>query len=164
MDKGKPKRVPNRRQDIQEVLTVQTPDGAALAVTADLFIQTQDEKELYFEMKTPGPNKGQCLAMKRFILQIMALRKGQQAQAYASTAYNPFGDGNPYTANYVAQFLEVGQDILVGRAFWGLIGEHSTYDELLRIAEEVGKIIMAVLAKAAEKTAADAAKKQQDKS
>jgi hypothetical protein len=147
MDKGIPKRVPNREQDIREVLTVQSPNGAALAVTADLFVQTRGGTELYFEMKTPDPNKGQCLAMKRFILQTMALRKGHDARALASAAYNPCGDGQPYKKNYVGQFLEVGTDILVGRQFWSLIGEQCTFDELLDIAAQVGKTVEPMLAK-----------------
>ena len=146
MDKWSPRRIPNRSQDIQEVLTVQTPNGASLAVTADLFVQTPKHQELYFEMKTPQPNKGQCIGMKRFILQIIALRAGNQAQSFASSAYNPYGDGKPYTWNYAQQFLEIGKDILLGRDFWTVIGEPSTYDELLKIAEEVGGDLLPVLA------------------
>jgi len=145
MDHGHPRRPPNRATDIAEVLTVQSPGGSAAQVRSDLFMRTRAGRELYFEIKTPGPNKGQCVQMKRDILTIMALRQGNDAQAYAACGYNPFGDGAPYTANFVAQFLEVGEDILVGRSFWRTVGEDSTYDELLDVASEVGRGVQSLL-------------------
>ena len=52
MDKGRPKRIPERQRDVAEVLTVQSAGGADLSVTADLFIKTNSGEEWYFEMKT----------------------------------------------------------------------------------------------------------------
>ena len=138
MDHGNPRRVPERATDIAQVLGVQSSGGASAQVRSDLYVRRHDGQELYFEIKTPDPNKRQCLDMKSDILTIMALRHGFNAQAYAACGYNPFGDGAPYTNGFVAQFLEIGEDILVGRPFWERIGEPSTYDELLGIAAEVG--------------------------
>lgn len=146
MDHGHPKRKPNRNKDIQEVLTVQSPGGADKSVRSDLYILRHDGSEMYFEMKTPGPNKGQCKKMKQDILLISALRKGHPAQAYAAAAYNPYGDGKPYTHGYALQFLDIGKDMLIGREFWTLIGDAETYDELLAISAEVGQSIMKNLA------------------
>jgi hypothetical protein len=83
--------------------------------------------------------------MKRDMLTIAALRKGCRAEAYAACGYNPGGDSSPFRNNFVQQFLEVGADIIVGSAFWKLIGEASTYDELLEIAKEVGQSTQALL-------------------
>lgn len=141
MDHGRPRRVPNREQDLAEVHPIQTRGGIDREVRSDLFVLRHDNSELYFEMKTPGPNKGQCKAMKRDILLITALRHGQPAEAYAAAAYNPFGEGRPYTAQYVDQFLEIGADFLVGGQFWSIIGDASTYGELLDIAIDVGREI-----------------------
>ncbi|SRR6266404_2806719 len=141
MDHGKPRRLPNRATDIAEVLTVQSPGGTHREVRSDLFVLRHDGGELYFEMKTPTPNKGQCKTMKQDILLIAALRKGSRADSFAAAAYNPYGDEKPYAANYVGQFLEIDADIIVGRPFWSLIGERSTYDELLQIADAVGREI-----------------------
>jgi hypothetical protein len=139
MNKGRPKRVPSRQEDITQVLAVQSLGGVPIEVTADLFVRTHENEELYFEMKTPEPNKDTSMAMKRFILTTAAIRKGHMANAYAATAYNPYGDGKPYVRNYAQQFLEIGQDMLIGRTFWEKIGDLQTYDELLILAEEVGK-------------------------
>ncbi|MDP4198413.1 MAG: TdeIII family type II restriction endonuclease [Bacteroidota bacterium] len=145
MDHGVPRRIPNRANDIARVLGVQDPGGVDRSIISDLFILRHDDSELYFEMKTPDPNKGQCKKMKHDILLISALRKGHSAEAYAAAAYNPNGDDAPYMNNYARQFLEIGQDLLVGRQFWSKIGDDQTYDELLEVAEAVGNEIRPIL-------------------
>jgi hypothetical protein len=150
MDKGVPKRKPSRNGDMAGVLSVQSEGGAQLTVIADLFVGSATGEEWYFEMKTVQPNKGQCKEMKRFILQIAALRFAHQGQAFASFAYNPKGDGAPLSDGRVKQFLEPDADILVGRDFWAKIGDPTTYDELLVIAQEVGEKITAILEKVAQ--------------
>lgn len=141
MNRRAPRRIPNRDQDINEVLTVQSPGGAEDQVRSDLFVKKNGGEELYFEIKTPDPNKRTCMDMKRDILTIMALRKGFSAQAYAACGYNPYGESVPYADGKARQFLEIGKDILVGRPFWALIGEPDTYDELLEITAGVGREI-----------------------
>ncbi len=135
------RRTPNRKNDIREVCTVQSAGGDTLDVCADLYILTHEHEEMYFEIKTPQPNKDTSMAMKKFILRVAALRDGGPAEAYGATAYNPYGDESPYTWNYAKQFLEIGEDLLIGRAFWRKIGDDRTYDELLEISETVGKQI-----------------------
>lgn len=143
MDRGTPHRLPNRAQDIKEVLTVQAAAGMPKGHVADLFVERNDGVEMYFEMKTPKPNKDTSKAMKEAILVATALRMEKGAEAYGSAAYNPYGDGNPYRWNYALQFMELGTDFLVGRPFWEKIGDSSTYDEVLAIASEVGHLLSA---------------------
>jgi hypothetical protein len=131
-------RKPSRSQDTAEVCTVQAPGGDSATEVADLFILTHDDRELYFEMKTTQPNKDTSKAMKRFILRVAAMRKGYPAIAYGATAYNPYGSEKPYKWSYALQFLEIGEDMLIGKDFWTLIGDESTYQELLEITEAVG--------------------------
>lgn len=98
-----------------------------------------------------APNKDTSKLMKSAIMLIMALRQGQNAQAYAAMAYNPAGDRQSYTlyrdSRYALQFLEMGTDLVVGRSFWEMIGDDQTYDELLLIAEEVGQGIAELIPK-----------------
>jgi len=140
MDRNHPRRTPSRELDISEVLGVQGPGGETRTTISDLFVLRADGTEMYFELKTPQPNKGQCRAMKQQILLIHALCFGRKVEAYAAAAYNPAGDGNEYDyqGNYVRQFLQPHQDMLVGREFWEVVGDLDTYDELLEICEEVG--------------------------
>ena len=134
-------RAPIKKLDIYEVCTVQSPGGDTLTVQADLYVLTREHQEMYFEIKGATPNKDASMAVKRFILRRSALLKGRPAEAYGATAYNPYGDGHPYTWSYARQFLEIGEDLLVGREFWAKIGDDQTYDELLEISESVGKQI-----------------------
>ena len=116
--------------------------GVARQVISDLYTLANDGRELYFEMKTVAPNRDTSKLMKTKILLISALRQGQNAVARAAMAYNPAGDGRPYTeypdSRNAIQFLELGADLLVGRDFWRVVGDDHTYDELLGLAEEVG--------------------------
>ena len=141
LDRGNPRRIPNRERDTREVLTVQGATGQSRTEISDLYVRTDGGAELYFEIKTPEPNKAHCKEMKGRILSISALRKGFDAHVFAACPYNPYstdGDGTPYSWNYAIQFLEVGRDWLVGRDFWKEIGETSTYDEILSICHAVG--------------------------
>ena len=86
-------------------------------------------------------HRGQCREMKERILTLSALRKGHSTLALAGCAYNPYnptGDADGYAWGMPSYFLEVGADWLVGKDFWSLIGEDSTYDELTEICKEVG--------------------------
>lgn len=145
MDYGNPRRVPDRTKDLAEVVSVQGSGGTATQTISDLHVKRADGVELYFEMKTPQPNKGQCVQMKRQMLTIAALRASHVAEAYAAAAYNPFGDGKPYTWNYALQFMEPHKDFLVGREFWTKIGDGQTYEDLLTIAETAGEELTAYL-------------------
>lgn len=144
MDHGNPRRIPSRTTDIAEVLTVQG-SGGEHSLISDLYILRHDGTEMYFEMKTPQPNKDTSIAMKRGMLLITAIRKGHAAEAYGSAAYNPYGDGQSYLWNYARQFMEIHEDLLLGRDFWTKIGEDTTYDELLAISEEVGQELIPLI-------------------
>ena len=141
MNSGSPRTEPNRTEDIESVLTVQTGQGPARTVISDIFLLKEDGTEIFVEIKTPEPNKAHCMEMKRRILTISALRKDHKANAFAACAYNPSnatGGGTPYSWHYTPQFLEIGKDGLVGKDFWSLIGEDTTYDEIVAICAEVG--------------------------
>lgn len=142
LDAPSDRRVPNRAKDLADVLATQFPGGNTTRQRVDLYVQRYDGREMFFEMKTPGPNKDTSRTMKKAILSIMAMKKGEAAEAFAAMAYNPYdadGNGSPYSWNYALQFLELQADLLVARAFWSRLGDERTYDELLQISEEVGK-------------------------
>ena len=45
-----------------------TDDLISLKVTADLYIRAEDGTRYYFEIKSPMPNKGQCLEVTQRLL------------------------------------------------------------------------------------------------
>ncbi len=55
-------------------------------VRADLFIRARDGTEFYFEMKSPDPNKGQCLEVTQRLLRfhLMRQRPRPAVRAYIS--------------------------------------------------------------------------------
>lgn len=62
-------RRPTLRQMIQAVLAVRRKDDLIQrSARADLYILTKDGKRLFFEIKSPVPNKGQCLEVTQRIL------------------------------------------------------------------------------------------------
>ena len=73
----------SRRSDDLETKTVR----------ADLYILTNDDTEFLFEIKSPKPNKGQCLEVTQRLLRFHLLRgaKRPQLQAYYAMPYNPYG-------------------------------------------------------------------------
>lgn len=111
-------------------------------VRVDLFVQTYDGRELYFELKSPVPNKGQCIEVIQRILRIHALRgiPRPQIQAYFAMAYNPFGSTREhYKWSIARQYLPFDQAVVIGHEFWTLIGGDTTFAELVEIYREVGE-------------------------
>jgi Type II restriction endonuclease, TdeIII len=132
---------PDRARDLARVLERQGEGGQDEDWISDFYVCREDESEMFFELKTPQPNKAHCQTIKRGILTIAAMKKGFRAEAWGGFAYNPYnktGASSPYSWNYARQFLEIGQDVLIGRAFWAKIGEPTTFDEVFAVARGVG--------------------------
>lgn len=110
--------------------------------TADLFIEKADGSELYFEIKSPKPNKGQCLEATNRQLQIHGIthERYPAVGAYFASAYNPWGvDKSTYKHSFSVNYLDLEDEVLIGKEFWDLVGGEGTYDEVLGIYQEVGR-------------------------
>lgn len=117
-------------------------NGIERVCIADLYIQTKSGEELFFEIKSPKPNKGQCLEATARLLQIQAITyaKYPKTKAYYATAYNPYGIGKAtYHHSFVLNYMDLVNEVLIGKEFWDLIGGEGTYEEILNIYQEVGK-------------------------
>ena len=113
-----------------------------LSVISDLYVRKHDGKELFFEIKSPQPNKGQCLEVTQRLLRIHLLRGKPRpdVQAYFAMPYNPFGPSRKdYQWSYAIHYTPFDDAVLIGDEFWELLGGPSTYEELLAIYEEVGR-------------------------
>lgn len=109
---------------------------------ADLYIETKLGEELFFEIKSPKPNKGQCLEATGRLLQIQAITysKYPKVKTFYATAYNPYGlSKSDYNHNLVLEYMDIKQEVLIGKEFWDKIGGKGTYEDLLQIYQEVGK-------------------------
>jgi len=113
----------------------------------DLFLEAGN-KEFYFELKSVKPNKNEMRAAKQDLLNIVAMRQKvkdkQNLHVFLAMPFNSYFTGR-YRRWTVTKFFKEGEDLLVGKDFWDLIGGKGTYEELLDVFEEVGKEAMILI-------------------
>jgi hypothetical protein len=127
---------------ITSVLSTRGGKKETQETRADLFVRTKDGTELYFEMKSPQPNKGQCLEVTQRLLRTHLIRNipRPKVQGYFAMAYNPYGPKrSDYKWTYALRYMPFDQAVLIGNEFWSLIGSPSTYEEILEIYQAVGR-------------------------
>ncbi len=138
---GEPR--PEFERMIEAVLSARN-NSEALERTAraDLYIRTRDDTEFFFEIKSPVPNKGQCLEVTQRLLRFHLLREQTRprVQAYFAMAYNPFGPSrSDYRWTYPRNYMPFEQAVVIGHEFWNIVGGPKAYEELLSIYREVGQ-------------------------
>lgn len=120
----------------------QQDDLVARTARADLYILTKQGEQLLFEIKSPQPNKGQCLEVTQRLLRFHLLR-GQYrptVQAYYAMAYNPYGPTrSEYRWTYALNYMPFAQAAVIGQEFWNIVGGPTACEELLGIYQEVGR-------------------------
>lgn len=110
--------------------------------TADLYIRAKDGTQYFFEMKSPKPNKGQCLEVTQRLLRFHLLTKNTRPEvnAYFAMAYNPYGPSRAdYKWSYALNYMPFDQGVVIGHEFWEIVAGSTTYEELLEIYQEVGR-------------------------
>lgn len=116
--------------------------GVERVSIADLYIETKSGEEWFFEIKSPKPNKGQCLEATGRLLQVQAIthEKYPKAKAFYATAYNPYGiEKSTYRHSFVVNYMDLAGEVLIGKEFWDLVGGKGTYEEVLSVYQEVGE-------------------------
>ena len=119
-----------------------TTDLETRTVRADLYICTNKDIEYFFEIKSPKPNKGQCLEVTQRILRFHLLReiKRPNVISYYAMAYNPYGPTRDlYKWSIAKSYMPFDDGLVIGNEFWEIIGGPSTYKELLEIYRIVGE-------------------------
>lgn len=142
-------RNPDHHRELQEILAVTTGSRRVVPVLPDLFIGDFPPGPLFLEIKSPLPNKDVCAESKKKILNFLALmyaRGTPGAEAYLALPYNPYGTRGEYRWWPTLQFMDMNAQVLLGSEFWDKIGGPGTYQELLRILEDVRPEIAASLA------------------
>lgn len=107
----------------------------------DLYLKDRKGNEFYFEMKSPKPNMGQCIEVTDRLLQIHAMKRATRpgVNTFYAMAYNPYGKREHYTHSFALRYLDIKNEVLIGKEFWDLIGGEGTYEEVLGIYREVGR-------------------------
>ncbi|MBI2172124.1 MAG: TdeIII family type II restriction endonuclease [Chloroflexi bacterium] len=110
----------------------------------DLYVKDQTGNECFFEIKTPEPNRSQCLTVTREHLTIHAIKGAgpPKIRTYYGMAYNPYGPRkDQYRWSFARQLLDLENQVLIGDEFWDFLGGKGTYEELLAIYEEAGIVM-----------------------
>ncbi len=103
---------------------------------ADFFMK-RDGIEHYFEIKTVKPNIDIFKKSKTKLLEWVAKRR-TDINVYLAFPYNPYHP-EPYTRFTEVNLMDYPNDFLVGDDYWNFIGGKGTFQELLKIFDEVGK-------------------------
>jgi hypothetical protein len=107
----------------------------------DLFLESHDGVEYYFDLKTAKPNIGEFKEFKRMLLEWVAVRGAANPKAKVRTLlaipYNPY-EPKPYERWTLQGLFDLKNEILVAEEFWDFLGGAKTYEELLVVFEKVG--------------------------
>ena len=85
----------------------------------DLYIRTHDGEDHYLEIKSPKPNKGQCIEMKTRLLTALAIRRQESTHTWWGVPYNPYGRGE-YRHVYPLAFFDFEDGSDARRAVLGV--------------------------------------------
>lgn len=127
---------------IKKVLSSSNSNVVERARIADLYLQDKNGNEIFMEIKSPKPNKGQCLEVTDRLLQIHAIRNQgpPKVKTFFAMAYNPYGnERTDYKHSFTMNYLDFKNQVLIGREFWELVGGPGAFEEVLDIYREVGK-------------------------
>lgn len=116
-------------------------DLVSRTVRADLYILAEDGTEFFFEMKSPMPNKGQCLEVTQRLLRFHLIRGRSRPAVYAyfAMAYNPYGPTrDSYDWSFARLYTPFDQAVVIGQEFWEIVGGPTAFEELVAIYQEVG--------------------------
>lgn len=144
------KREPNHKKEAKEIY--QSSQGNKATVnriqTVDLYLERNSGEEIYFEIKGPKPNKNEMRAAKKDLLEIYAIkaRESKKVKIFLGMYYNPYAP-EEYQRWTCIKFFDKGNDFLIGKDFWDFLGGVDTFEDLIKIYEEVGEKIRPELEK-----------------
>jgi hypothetical protein len=128
-------------QIVKKVIAVDSGPKEPRSVIMDIYVQSPDGAETYFEIKSPKPNKGQCVEVTKRLLEARAITRDRAARVEAlyAMAYNPYGpERASYKHSFALRYLDFPSMVILGTEFWERLGGRGTFAELLSIYQEVG--------------------------
>lgn len=130
------------REELEGLRALDNDRYQDVEVLSDLWIKRIDGREEFYSLKTVKPNLDQAEKAKKEMLRLMT---AENVEAFFALPYNPAGEGGTYkdihSIPYKLFDMDNDEYVLIGRKFWNKIGEdNNTYDDLLEIFDEVGKI------------------------
>lgn len=110
-------------------------------VKVDLFIETDDEVQFLFDLKTVKPNVSNFKDFKRTLLEWAGIVYTKNPNAKVNTIiaipYNPY-EPKPYERWTIKGMLDDKHELMVGKEFWDFLGGEGAYEDLLDCFENAG--------------------------
>lgn len=133
-------RVASWQHDIHELASVlPSADEQRLRVISDLWWK-KDGIDHFMSIKTVKPNIDQTAEARRDLLKLKLAYPN--AKVYYGLYYNPYGENKAdYAWGPPRKLFNFSSDesVLIGREYWDTLGGDGFYDELLQIAQKVGR-------------------------
>ena len=135
------KRVPKWDDEIEFIKRFRDPNKTELIdlkITMDLYISNFKSNEpFYAEIKSPKPNKDQCLQTKQKLLKVYFSEDWKGENIYFAFPYNPYLTRENYDHPHIKSTFKIPDSpkLLMGKEFWDLIGGEGTYSKILELAE-----------------------------
>lgn len=129
----------NIEKEIKEVLRASATDGKYQkdGNIADFYMK-RNGVEFYFEIKTVKPNIDVFKESKIKLLEWVA-RKRKLIKVFLVFPYNPYHP-QPYSRFTMQNMMDYPNDFLVGIDYWDLLGGKNTFEQLLEVFDNVGKV------------------------
>lgn len=136
-------KTPDKLAEISAILAV-AQTGTIINVRQpriDLFLESHDGTEYYFDLKTAKPNMGDIAGLKRTLLNWVAIRgvidSRQNIFTGLAIPYNPY-EPDPYNRWTFAGMFDLPNELKVAGEFWDFLGGEHSYEDLLDVFEKVG--------------------------
>jgi len=130
-------RKPDAVKEWDEIINSASGKKREHKIRADLFIEDFKPGPLFMEIKSPRPNLDVCTESKKKMLYFKIINFNSKVEAYLAFPYNPFIRREEYSHSFTLRIMDIEREVLIGEEMWDKIGGKGTFDELLRILEEV---------------------------
>jgi len=131
------KRTPRFHNETQEIAYAREGGKREIRIIADFFVGDFKEGPLFLEIKSPLPNLDVCAESKKKMLLFRALFENKNPQAFFAFPYNPFVHKADYNHPFTKRIMDMENEVLIGGEMWDKLGGNGTYQELLKIIDDV---------------------------
>lgn len=130
------KRNANKVKEVKEILS-KSNKGSEIISTVDLYLKDKENNEYYIEIKSAKPNISEFTEVKRKLLKWVAMAN-KKVDTLVCIPYNPYHP-QQYDRWTLKGLFDLNREVMVGEEFWNFLGGDNTFEELLKIFEDVGK-------------------------
>lgn len=110
-------------------------------VKVDLFLETHNGEQYFFDLKTAKPNISNFKDFKRTLLEWIGIalthNPGLKVHSLIAIPYNPY-EPEPYERWTIRGMLDDKMELMVGKEFWDFIGGLNAYEDILSCFENAG--------------------------